>query len=127
MRSIPKQPADRNPRLRELAEGEACTVLMIGGACDPATVVWAHTNEQADQKGKGYKGHDSQGFFACHRCHSMIDQPPASVGLTRERMLEIVRLAQDRTTERLRQIAGSPTMRPWKVQAARWTLERRKG
>lgn len=125
MIGIPKQPADRNLRLRELAEGEDCTVLLPGGACDPSTVVWGHSNELADQKGKGYKGHDSAGFFACHRCHSIIDQPPASSGMTRERLLEIVRLAQARTDVRLIAIATSPTMRAWKVKAAKWALERR--
>lgn len=124
MIGIPKQPADRNLKLRELAEGEDCTVQLPGGACDPATVVWGHTNSLGDQKGKGYKGHDSAGFFVCHRCHSIIDQPgPNDPPLeVRERA---VRHAQARTDVRLMAIATSPTMRPWKQKTARWALERR--
>lgn len=125
MIGIPKKPADRNPRLRELAEMEDCTVRIPGGACDPATVVWAHTNTLADQKGKGYKGHDSQGFFACHRCHSVIDQPSGRTGLSEEERSLYVKLAQTRTTVRLLDIAQSPTMKPWKIKAAQWAAERR--
>lgn len=125
MIGIPKKPADRSQRLRDLAEGEACTVMLPGGACDPATVVWAHTNTQADEKGMGYKGHDSQGFFACHRCHAAIDQPSSAFLVRGLFTDELVRQAQARTTGRLREIAGSPTMRPWKIATALWALERR--
>lgn len=122
---IPKRPADRNPRLRELANGEDCTVQMTGGACDPATVVWAHTNALSDEKGKGYKAHDSQGFFACYRCHAALDQPAGASALTPEEQAYYLAWARERTSRRLEQIAESPTMRDWKRQAARWALERR--
>lgn len=125
MIGVPKKPADRNLRLRELAEGEACTVSIPGGACDPATTVWAHTNTQADEKGMGYKAHDSAGFFACYRCHCIIDQPPAASGMSASAIDFAVRRAQHRTTQRLLEIANSPTMREWKRKAARWALERR--
>lgn len=125
MIGVPKKPADRNQNLRDLANGEDCTVMLPFGACDPATVVWAHTNTLADQKGKGYKGHDSAGFFACARCHSAIDQPPSSSNMTPSVLAIIVRRAQARTDARLTQIANSPTMRPWKISAAKWALERR--
>jgi hypothetical protein len=121
---IPKKPADRNARLRELAEGEDCTVQFPGGACDPATVVWAHSNSLADQKGRAYKGHDSSGFFSCHRCHAIIDQPGPSAP-PKEVRDEYVVQAQARTDVRLIAIATSLTMRPWKQQTARWALERR--
>jgi hypothetical protein len=120
----PKNPADRNRRLRELADGEDCTVRLPGGACDPATVVWAHTNSLSDQKGRGYKGHDSQGFFACYRCHSALDQPGAG-GLTQPQREAAIARAQGVTSRRLEQISASTTMRPWKIDAARWALDRR--
>lgn len=123
MIGIPKNPADRNLRLRELAKGEDCTVQAPFGSCDPATVVWGHTNTLSDQKGMGYKGHDSAGFFACHRCHTIIDQPPE--GWTPGVRATLLRHAQARTTVRLTEIANSPTMRPWKIKAAKWALEQR--
>lgn len=124
MIGVPKKPADRNARLRELAEGEACTLRFPGGPCDPATTVWAHSNLLSDNKGRGYKSSDSAGVFACHRCHTMVDQPgprdpPKWV---REQHLE---RAMARTDVRLMEIPNSPTMRPWKVQTALWALERR--
>jgi hypothetical protein len=116
----PKQPADRLPALRLLAEGEACTVLRYNGfcRCDPATTVWAHTNALADQKGRGYKGHDTAGFFAGSECHDYIDRrlgAPAEI----ERL---VALAQERTLARLREIAHSKTIRPKKIDAAHRAL-----
>jgi hypothetical protein len=112
-------------RLRELANGEDCTVRMFMGACDPQTVVWAHTNTQADQKGLGYKAHDSQGFFACYRCHSQLDQPSGVSGLSADERDYYITWAKARTDVRLAAIANSPAMRPWKIEAAKWALERR--
>lgn len=124
MTAIPKRPADRNPRLLELARGEDCAVRAPGGACDPATTVWAHSNALAANKGKGYKSSDSAGVLACYRCHAMIDQPgPSDPGpQERERLWD---RAYEATTDRLRVIAQTLTMKPWKVAAARWALERR--
>lgn len=125
MVGMPKSPADRNPKLRELARGEQCTVGLPGCTCHPDTTVWAHTNTLSDQKGMGYKGHDSQGFFAGHCCHAMIDQPSGRSGLSEEEKKHYVKLAQTKTTLRLMDISNSPTMKPWKVATARWALERR--
>lgn len=118
MRPNPKLPADRNMKFRQLAEGEACTVRRYGGhcRCHPDTTVLAHTNTQADQKGMGYKGHDSAGFFAGSECHSYIDQPPPYV--RREEIDQLVKGAQARTRARLREIAASPTVKPWRRKAA---------
>lgn len=122
--SVPKEPADRLDALLRLAEGEECTVRRYGGFCRCRTdqTVWAHTNTQADQKGMGYKGHDSAGFFAGYHCHTYIDQPPASEA-QREEIAALVAVAQERTRVRLMEIAASRTERPWKVEAARRALE----
>lgn len=125
IKPAPKKPADRNMMYRALAEGEDCTVLLPGGACDPRTVVLAHTNTQADEKGMGYKGHDSAGFFACHRCHAVIDQPSGKAALDEEERRRCIAQAQARTAARLTDISNSPTMKAWKVKAARWALERK--
>lgn len=120
--ATPKRPADRNQRLRDLAQGEACCVLLPACRRDHEHTVWGHTNTLGDEKGKGYKAHDSQGFFTCDRCHHEIDQGTA---LSREERAAAVMLAQARTDVRLIEIANSPTMRPWKIETARWALERR--
>lgn len=124
MTSFPKSPADYNKKLRELAEGEACTLMFPDGACDPATTVWAHPNTLAHNKGMGYKADDSAGVFACYRCHKIIDQPGSSDPGPEQRE-DVWEVGWLRTTARLREIADSPTMRPWKQRAARWALERR--
>lgn len=122
--AVPKSPAERNQAFRDLARGEDC-VAMIYRVCnhDPATVVLAHTNTLSDQKGMGYKGHDSRGFFACSACHSYIDERRAES----DAIAMIVRQASIRMDRRLREIADNPAERPWRVAAARWAIERREG
>lgn len=121
--AVPKEPADRNATLRRLAEGEQCTVPLPTCHCLPEQVVWAHTNTQTDRKGLGYKGSDSAGFFAGYECHALIDQG----GLSEETVAELVAVAQCRTAQRLREIAGNPALKPWRVEAARWALDRIEG
>jgi hypothetical protein len=113
----PKSPADRNLKLRELARGEECTLQFPGGACDPETVVLAHSNELAENKGMGYKGNDSAGVFACYRCHKIIDQPGPSDPNEAQR-LDCWQMAAMCTQLRLREIAANPSARPWKRLAA---------
>jgi hypothetical protein len=116
---VPKEPADRSDKFKQLARDEECTVLRYNGycRCDPATTVLAHTNTQADQKGTGYKGHDSAGFFAGAECHALIDQPAASEA---DRVIRdsLVSMAQQRTRARLRELANSSTIKPWRRLAA---------
>ena len=116
-----KEPHTVNPHLRNLARGEICTGLRYGGYChcDPATTVWAHTNTQADQKGLGYKGHDHMGAFLGYDCHAWIDQGAGSA----EERAAFMAAAQERTRDRLREIAASPAVKPWRREAARWALE----
>lgn len=121
MTAYPKNPSHRDNKLRKLAEGEDCTLQFAGGYCDPKTTVWAHANGLGANKGMGYKGHDYLGVFACHRCHKIIDQPDTGDAALLARQHRWMR-AQDRTRIRLREIANSPMMRPWKVQAARTAL-----
>ncbi len=117
----PKEPADRNMRLRELAKGETCCVCM-GRYCDPQTSVWGHTNSQRAQKGMAYKARDSKGFFVGATCHEAIDKGRA----TAEERDQLVAIGQFNTRERLAQIATDPLSRPWKREAARWALEQLK-
>lgn len=84
--------------------------------------MWAHPNEGGQNKGMGYKGNDSAGAFLGMACHDYVDGRDGS-GATQEQRLAVMRLAQLRTRDRLREIAGSRTEKLWKVRAARWALE----
>lgn len=118
----PKEPADRLAALRELARGEECTGKMYGGfcRCHPETVVWAHPNTLAERKGLGYKANDTAGAFLGVECHAFIDQPGGAA--TYEQRMAVFEAAQQRTRERLREIAASKTLRPWKSETARMAL-----
>lgn len=118
----PKEPADRLKALLELARGEECTGKMYGGfcRCHPDTVVWAHPNTLAERKGMQYKANDTAGAFLGHECHAFIDQPGGAA--TYEQRMAVFSAAQQRTRERLREIAASKTLRPWKIEAARAAL-----
>lgn len=117
----PKSPHTVNPHLRNLARGEDCTGLRYGGYChcDPATTVWAHTNSLAHSKGMGYKAHDHMGMFLGMDCHAWVDQGYG----TSEEKAAFIREAQERTQARLREIASSPTTKPWRIAAAQWALD----
>jgi hypothetical protein len=115
---VPKSPALRSQKLRDLANGETCTVCM-GGRCDPSTTVWAHTNTLGDNKGMGYKASDERGFFAGDACHKEIDH---GAHLSHDDKRRLVLQAQIRTLARLREIAGSIALKPWRVRAAQWAL-----
>lgn len=47
----------------------------VPGLCkgDTRTVVWAHSNMLAHDKGRSMKAHDCFGCFACQPCHDYID------------------------------------------------------
>ncbi len=114
----PKEPSERNMQLRQLACGEICCGC-AGASCDPATTVWAHSNKLADGKGRGYKSSDEKGAFLGANCHRQVDErtdgPAADL---------LFALAQSRTHIRLAEIAASPALKPWKIEAAKWALKR---
>jgi hypothetical protein len=114
---IPKTPSTRSDALRKLAEGEECCGC-LGLVCAPNTTVWAHPNGLADNKGRGYKAHDHLGAFLGFTCHLAVDKPDDAAYAD-----ALFSLAQERTRERLRAIAGNPLLKPWRVEAARWALD----
>lgn len=122
----PKSPADRLQAIKELARGEECTGKMYGGfcRCHPETVVWAHQNTLAANKGMGYKANDSGGAFLGAECHRFIDQP-IGTNVPLEQRMAVWHGAVERTTRRLREIAGNRMEREWKRKAAQWALDRR--
>ena len=123
--AVAKSPANRLFDLRRLAKGEECTVRRFDGwcACQPETTVWGHTNSLSDRKGLGYKGNYAAGFFVGNDCHSAIDQG----GLPQATVKALIEAAQARTRARLEEIAGNIALKPWRVNAARWALERLTG
>ena len=72
---FPKQDIYRNPALLRLARNQHCTLMFNHGAGhDPATVVWAHSNQAQHGKSKSQKASDVFGCFACFNCHAILDQ-----------------------------------------------------
>jgi hypothetical protein len=65
----------RDPNLLRLAQLEPC-LFRIPGICteDHTTVVAAHSNELAHDKGKSIKAPDFMSAWACHACHMAYDQ-----------------------------------------------------
>lgn len=119
---VPKNPSTRLPDLRKLAEGEEC--CGCGGLyCHPSTTVWAHANELAANKGAGYKAHDHLGAFLGKSCHDRVD----AMRKDGDAAQQFLRQASERTHERLREIAGNPMLKPWRVNAARWALAQLEG
>lgn len=94
---------------------------MIPGVCcfNTETTVLAHPNSIQSGKGMGYKGSDHLGIFACVTCHSWLDASKNDA----EKKEAYFSQAQVRMIHRLGDIASSPTMRPWKIKAAKWALD----
>lgn len=91
---LPAKAAPRQKRLkssrpkmtpiRKSARGEDCTMRIVG-ICnqDPATTVWAHSNQSQDGKGMGIKARDVEGCYACSACHEFYDGGYARYGAAR--------------------------------------------
>lgn len=61
-----------SPAMRRAAQGEACTVEILG-VCnrDPATTVLAHLPDESH--GLSRKSDDLSAVFACWACHECLD------------------------------------------------------
>lgn len=70
---IEKRKPLRIPKILRAAECEACTVNAPCCNYNPETTVFAHLNEQYSGKGRGQKGDDCAGVFACSDCHDWLD------------------------------------------------------
>jgi len=119
---FPKQPREESAAYRDLADGQDCTMLVPGVCChDPATTVLAHSNRLSDNKGKSMKSHDHLGVWACHTCHSWLDQGGSASKAEKESAFD---RAQRRMLAALRRIYDNPLLKPRTREAARWGLER---
>jgi hypothetical protein len=112
----------RDPHLLKLAKGETC-LLQVADDClgeEGSTTVAAHSNLMTHGKGKGLKAEDCYTVWACHRCHSNFDQGGV---FTRDEKNDLFYAAMLRQIEEWRKIATTPTLKPWKVEAARNALD----
>jgi hypothetical protein len=89
--------------IRASARNEECT-MQIPGICnrDPATVVWAHSNNAVDGKGAGIKARDEEGCYACFTCHSFYDGGYANAGWDRSALNSYFNRARALSREILR-------------------------
>jgi hypothetical protein len=112
----------RDPDLLKLAKGEKC-LLQISDDCmgdEGSTTVAAHSNFMMHGKAKGLKAEDCYSVWSCYKCHSIFDQG----GLfTRDEKALMFYEALLRQIEEWRKIATTPTLKLWKVEAARNALD----
>ena len=111
----------RDKDLLRLAEGQEC-LLQISKRClcdEGSTTVAAHDNSLQSGKGMGLKADDSRTVWADFWCHQLFDQGD----LEYEEKQEIFRQAYERQIQEWIKIAQSPTMRPWKIEAAKRVLD----
>ena len=106
----------RSRRFLDLARGQSCVMC----SRDDGTIVAAHSNLLEHGKGKGLKAEDCFSVWACHKCHSIFDQGGV---FTREEKVDLFSTALLRQVEEWEKIATTPTLKPWKVEAARNALE----
>lgn len=79
----PIKRAEPQPRIRESANGEECTVRLPGCPGDPAMTIWSHDKTSAGGKGMRIKSLDLCGCFACTYCDAVYDgQRPRPAGMT---------------------------------------------
>ena len=110
----------RDPDLLGLAHGQRCLLRVDGVCCsDPDTVVAAHSNSQRHGKGRGIKAEDCYTVWACHACHSWLDQG----GGSRQERESAFAWGWERQVREWRRIARDVTQRPRSVNAARRVVQ----
>lgn len=77
-----------------------------------------HDNSLQSGKGMGLKADDSRTVWGCYYCHSLLDQGDMDYFERKEAFA----LSYNRQIDEWIKVAQSPTMRPWKVEAARKVL-----
>lgn len=111
-----------DPYLLRMAEGRHC-LMRVPQVCndDQRTVVAAHSNEGAHNKGKGFKADDDYSVWACARCHNWYDQ---SMNATRAERQLFFKYALDRQLIAWRAVAADQRERRAFREAAQNALER---
>ena len=109
----------RDKSLLKLAQGEEC-LLKVPEICPGGTetIVACHSNHGSYGKGMAQKASDAATVWGCAACHKWLDQGPAS----KEEKDEIFDEALMSQYIEWIKIANTPSLRPWKVTAARNVL-----
>ena len=109
----------RDKSLLKLAQNEEC-LLKVPEICQGGveTIVACHSNHGSDGKGMAQKASDAATVWGCAACHKWLDQGPAS----KEEKDEIFDEALMSQYIEWIKIANTPSLRPWKVTAARNVL-----
>jgi hypothetical protein len=110
----------RDKDLLELAKGEKC-LLQAHPRCygdHGETTVACHSNLLIHGKGKSLKAEDCYTVWGCYMCHKWLDTSQAGY----EEKEKAFENAFVRQLHAWADIAYSPTMKPWKVEAARRVL-----
>jgi hypothetical protein len=109
----------RDKSLLKLAQGEEC-LLQVPEICQGGTetIVACHSNLGSDGKGMGQKASDAATVWGCAACHKWLDQGPAS----QEEKAQVFDDALTLQYIEWIKIARTPSLRPWKVTAAKNVL-----
>lgn len=120
--AFPKEPANRNRALLDMARGRQC-LLRIPGVCQGGTetTVAAHSNWACHGKAGARKADDQYSVWACSACHiGWLDQGPAPKA---EKQMAFMRAHADQV-QAWRRIESDPSETPRMRNAARWALEK---
>jgi len=110
----------RDKNLLDLAQGQEC-LFGIHKYCmgdEGSTTVACHDNSLQSGKGMALKADDSRTVWGCYYCHALLDQG----NMDYDERQEAFSQAYERQVQEWIKVAQSPTMRPWKVKAARKVL-----
>lgn len=112
----------RDNNLLKLAKGEKCLLQIVDDCLgnEGSTTVAAHSNFGVHGKGKGLKAEDCFTVWACYKCHSIFDQGGV---LSKKEKEDAFGDAMLRQVQEWEKIATTPTLKPWKVEAAKNALE----
>jgi hypothetical protein len=111
----------RDPDLLKLAKDAQC-LLKIHPYCDGdegSTTVSAHSNELIHGKGRGLKADDCMSVWACHKCHTWLDQGT----MTKRQKAKSFDEGWYRQVQEWHKIAQNPLLKPWRKEAAERVLK----
>lgn len=119
-RPMPKTVPRRNARLRALAEGQPC-LLLVPGICtnDSTTVVCCHSNLGIHGKGERRKADDHYSAWGCAACHAWLDQGRAPAA----KKESIFMAAHLRQVLAWRALAQAPNTKQPDRAACLWALD----
>ena len=115
----PKPVAHHNPAVRAMAEKRQCLILLPDFFHDPETVVACHSNwSDVGGKGGARKADDTYTVWGCARCHTWLDQGPATEAEKRATFAA----AHQRQIAQWERIAVDPSEPARFRKAAQWAL-----